>query len=375
MKKITITMKPTNACNMRCRHCYHAEEGFDALELDRNHARRMMEIAIREYDHVVMVFHGGEPTLWGEAAFQAILDDQRVLQAEKPGITFTNIIQTNGLLLDDEWIRLFKDHHVHVGISYDGPHNDDLRSHSLRIYQNMQKMKAAGVPFGVLCVESQKSIHHLLETYEWFKAQGFDFKILALFMNGAAQELSSLELDFDDYVTEMSKVYRIWLHDTSCNICMHTFEEFLKLSDENYCLKYGGSCVYHRICINPNGDLYPCGRPYDDAFCLGNIESYERISDAFQSPAYQKFASLSEERNKQCQATCKFYGICKGGCVSSAILEGFYEKIQNPTCIRAGKLLSGILQVNQEICREYKACNDTSTFNPRALRIMKKVWS
>ena len=58
-KRIAITIKPTNDCNMRCRHCYHAEEGFDSTIMSVDAAKRMMLIASKEYQEVHVVFHGG----------------------------------------------------------------------------------------------------------------------------------------------------------------------------------------------------------------------------------------------------------------------------------------------------------------------------
>ena len=26
---ITVIMKPTNQCNLRCKYCYHADNGYD----------------------------------------------------------------------------------------------------------------------------------------------------------------------------------------------------------------------------------------------------------------------------------------------------------------------------------------------------------
>lgn len=64
-KRIAITIKPTNDCNMRCMHCYHAEEGFESTVMDPESAKKMLRVASKEYEEIHVVFHGGEPTLWG----------------------------------------------------------------------------------------------------------------------------------------------------------------------------------------------------------------------------------------------------------------------------------------------------------------------
>ena len=372
MKRIAITIKPTNGCNMRCRHCYHAEEGYDERQMTPQQAKKMLDVAAKEYDHIMAVFHGGEPTLWGIDNFVQVMEHEQELMQTNDKLKFSNMIQTNGLLLNDEWLDVLKKYSVIVGISYDGPHNDDLRFNSDVIYRNMSKMKDKGLNFGVLCVESQKSINALEHTYEWFKEKGFNFKVLALFMSGTAIEHQEFELNIDDYVSNLAKVYRIWLYDKNCNISMRTFEDLLKVSDKLYCIQYGGSCIHNRICINPNGDIYPCGRPYTSDFILGNIESLNLISEAFKTPAYRNLVEISLKRQKQCRETCDYFGVCKGGCVSSAILEGSFDKINNTTCKRAKKLLSTITKINNEVYSKYDRKEDIELMNPRALKIMKK---
>ena len=167
-------------------------------------------------------------------------------------------------------------------------------------------------------------------------------------------------------------MYKYWLFDKTCSVSAKTFEDLLKVSDRLYCIQYGGSCIHNRICLNPNGDLYPCGRPYTIDFMLGNINDVSLISEAFKSPAYTKLAEISSARAKQCRERCKFFGVCKGGCVSSAILEGSFEKIDNITCVRAQKLLKAITEVNNEVYKKYDSGLDLDNFNPKALKIMYK---
>lgn len=372
MKRIAITIKPTNDCNMRCKHCYHAEEGYDSEQLDPIQVKRMLDIAVKEYDRIKIVFHGGEPTLWGVDNIVSILEYEKYLEKEK-NVKFENSIQSNGLLIDDIWIEKLRNYPIIIGISYDGPHNDILRSHSQRVYENLVKLKNANMNFGIICVESSKSISDLKNTYEWFKKEGFTFKILALFMSGAAIEHGELELNIQEYVKNLTDVYQYWLYDKECNIEMVTFQDLLKVADKLYCLQYGGSCIYNRIALNPNGNIYPCGRPYSDDFILGNIKDLTLISDAFNTAAYQNLVKISNERTRQCESRCKYFGVCRGGCVSSAILEGSFEKIDNISCRRAKSLLNRVTEINNDIYSKFDSKVGLDELNPIALDIMKNV--
>lgn len=370
--RIAITIKPTNDCNMRCKHCYHAEEGFDSTMMRVEDAQKMMLIASYEYKEIHIVFHGGEPTLWGIDNLRQVLEYQKTLTNKIDGLVFKNSIQTNALLLNEEWFSLFKEYNFSIGVSFDGPHNDDLRMNTAKVYSNLKAMQKFGLKFGSLCVESALSIKDLKSTYEWFNNEGINFKVLALFMSGNAKSHTEFELNINEYVDTLVEMYRYWLYDRNCKIAMRTFQDLLKVSDRLYCIQYGGSCIYNRICLNPNGDLYPCGRPYTEDFIIGNINSLNLISEAFKSPAYIRLATISSERVKQCKEKCDFFGVCKGGCVSSAILEGSFEKIDNITCVRAKRLLSAITEVNQEIYSRFDAGIGIDEMNPKAVKIMRK---
>jgi len=230
---------------MRCKHCYHAEEGFDNTMMKPDYAKKMFAIAAKDYSEIFVVFHGGEPTLWGIENFTDVLEYQEKIASEK-NVIFKNSIQTNGLLIDDKWIELFKKYNFSVGISFDGPHNDDLRSNTEIVYKNMCCLKEKGIKFGTLCVENGLSIEHFENTYNWFKNEGFNFKVLAMFMSGNALEHKELELDVIKYVDCLCKMYQKWLFDKECNISMRTFEDLLKVSDRLYCIQYGGSCIHNK---------------------------------------------------------------------------------------------------------------------------------
>jgi len=57
---------------------------------------------------VVVAWQGGEPTLMGLAFFRRSID--LVAKYQKPGQKIMHTIQTNGMLLNDEWARFFKAH-------------------------------------------------------------------------------------------------------------------------------------------------------------------------------------------------------------------------------------------------------------------------
>src|SRR5690606_23074602 len=77
--------------------------------------------------NVHVVLHGGEPLLAGPAHLQAVL---RTLVAHLADVTEVHFeLQSNGILLTDQWLDLLEEFGVRTGISLDGPQwaNDQHR--------------------------------------------------------------------------------------------------------------------------------------------------------------------------------------------------------------------------------------------------------
>ncbi|SUX05178.1 Anaerobic sulfatase-maturating enzyme [Campylobacter devanensis] len=372
-KKIAITIKTTNACNMRCKHCYHALVGYDNIFLDIEKAKQIIDLAIADgYTIIDVLYMGGEPTLWGLNNFISFLKYQDLLKQTK-SIIFKNTLQTNGLLLDNNWFLMLKENNFNLGISFDGNHNDVLREKSEVVFSNINNLKKNQLNFRLLCVETSKTIDNLIDTYRWFNSCGLDFKILPLFISGEASKHLELELDPDKYVDNFMKAYKFWIYDLNCNIDVSTFREVLSLREQTICNHRGATCVNNRISISPTGDIYPCGRPYTDDFNLGHINSFASISEIFNSVKYKRLVEIYNQRLKKCSG-CEVFSSCLGGCISDAILEGYYSEPNNPYCIRTKKMILALYDFNKNLYE--KISNDEKLLdyiNPRVAKILKHV--
>lgn len=118
-------------------------------------------LAARE---VAVVWHAGEPLTvppdWYEDAFAAIA-------AETPsGTIVRHGMQTNGMLVNDEWCQFFARHSVAVGISLDGParlHDARRRTRSggpthAAAMRGIATLRRHDIPFHVICVVGAESL-------------------------------------------------------------------------------------------------------------------------------------------------------------------------------------------------------------------------
>lgn len=123
----SIILKVSSICNLNCRYCYL----FNKSDKSHLHYSNIMpqEVVVAtlkridEYLNIIpsktieLTFLGGEPLIAGIDFYN------RFFELADKYIKSGNVkysIQTNGSLLNLEWISLFKAHDVSIGVSLDG---------------------------------------------------------------------------------------------------------------------------------------------------------------------------------------------------------------------------------------------------------------
>ncbi len=134
-----VMAKPVGPlCNLECSYCYYLEtERFYKSSHQFRMSDSLLEMYVRQYiaaspGHIVQfTWHGGEPTLAGLGFYRLAVDLQKRYLPE--GWSCWNNLQTNGILLDDEWCSFLADAHFDVGLSIDGTqwlHDEYRKDHS-----------------------------------------------------------------------------------------------------------------------------------------------------------------------------------------------------------------------------------------------------
>lgn len=350
MTELAITVKPTMLCNMKCRHCFNGEKFKSSQIIDIKKIFVLFNKASQEYKSIKVTFHGGEPTLAGIDFYERVFDYQHKLKSR--GITFRNFFTTNGLLLTDEFIDLLIANNTLINVSFDGPYNGILRSNTETIYDNIKKIKKKNGRVRCFCTLSKESYSKLSEIYEWFKQEKIDFKTLPIEKVGYAKTNNELIMEPDDLVRVLVDVYRHWICDKDCSIRYFTFEEFAALRRSCQFKPYWFN---RKIALNPDGKIYPFGRPNDVNFCLGTPESISCIEDCFSSTQYTHLRKILKcFYDSKCHV-CKSIGVCNGVAVCMSYMYEDDEKIIDYSCQQASKIFQGILEVNDEIISDFSA--------------------
>lgn len=161
IRTVEIILKVAERCNLVCSYCYYFFAGDQSYRsrpprISSEVVERLASFladGVRDLDlpSVKIVFHGGEPLLLRKADFEQACE---ILRASLQRATSLELsVQTNGVLLDAEWIEIFRRQGVTVGISIDGDQeiNDRFRvdrrgrgSHS-RIVEGIRLLKDAAI--------------------------------------------------------------------------------------------------------------------------------------------------------------------------------------------------------------------------------------
>jgi uncharacterized protein len=161
-----LVVKIVQRCNLNCSYCYmyqHADQSwrqrppFMSEEIFGQLLDRVEEYCDgRPGREMNITFHGGEPMLIGAERFDRLVS----MAVERLKDRVSLGMQTNGTLVDDEWIEVLKRHNLRVGVSLDGPpeiHDLSRVDHAGRgsyreVVQGLRKLQENRVFSSVLTV-------------------------------------------------------------------------------------------------------------------------------------------------------------------------------------------------------------------------------
>jgi uncharacterized protein len=123
-----ILLKLATRCNLKCTYCYWFRDDSvyekPAVLTQQAEAAFLEKLArhIQQYqiDYFSILFHGGEPLLFGKKRFEAFCGKLRDME-KAFGFKLSLAITSNGVLIDEQWARLLRAFRVAVTISIDGP--------------------------------------------------------------------------------------------------------------------------------------------------------------------------------------------------------------------------------------------------------------
>ena len=336
-----IMAKPTGAaCNLDCRYCFFLKKGklypgsgFRMTdEVQESYIRQTL--GAQPSPQVTIAWQGGEPTLMGLDFFRRSIELEK--KYARPGMAVENTLQTNGILLDDEWCRFLHDHNFLVGISLDGPRplHDAYRRDKGgqptfdRVVRAVRRMQEHKVEFNVLCTVNAVNCRQPLEVYRFFRDEiGARFvQFIPIverdnetgFQEG--REVTGRTVPADEYGRLLVAIFDEWVRRDVGS----TFVPFFDAVLESYVYGQSSLCVLRPACgdalpLEHNGDLYSCDHYVEPRHLLGNITN-TRLSDLVSSDKQRSFGRAKSEGLPRYCRECEFLFTCHGECPKNRIL-------------------------------------------------------
>ena len=332
---LNIVFKISERCNLKCDYCYFFFGGDDTWKLhppvvppkviDDLGAFAARAARDQGLQAISMIFHGGEPLMMSRPKFAEMCE---TLRAHENGFRFDFGLQTNGVLIDDQWIELFERYRVSVGVSLDGTravndlHRLDFKGRSsydrtvagLRRLQEAAAQKKMAAP-GLLSV-----INPAADGAAVYRHFAHDLGV-------ARMSFLTPDYTWDSGVGEtvirgverfLIAALRAWLADRNPQIRVRIFSELLGAMLDPHAMDFVQAYrddYRNIISVSSNGDLGPEDtlRTLDPRFSsMGLNVARNDLSDLTESAAWREQADAATMRPEACQG-CGWWKVCKGG--------------------------------------------------------------
>ncbi len=357
-------VKPAGAvCNLDCSYCFYLHK---SERLGQAANARMSDAVLEQHirqtieantgDEVVFSWQGGEPTIMGLPFFARVV----ALQAKyrKPGQRVENDLQTNGVLLDEQWASFLKRHDFMVGLSIDGPRqlHDKHRPTQGgtptfdKVMRAARLLAAADARFAALCVVNRDVAQQPRAVYRFLADQVGTWRVQftpcvepRTFRHDAPARIDPARMpalgsprshpghplsivtdwsvDARDYGNFLCTVWDEWLARDFGRIHVNLFEtavaQSLGLPAQ--------TCTSAPICgkalaLEHDGRLYSCDHFVYPDYELGDIRRTHAGDLAF-SPRQVTFGVAKHDRLPAWCRRCPHLHLCWGECPKNRLLR------------------------------------------------------
>ncbi len=350
-------------CNLDCEYCYYLSKQ-ELLSTD-SHWRmsdEVLESFIRQYiegqnyKEVVFSWQGGEPTLLGLDFFK------RVVELEKKyapsWLRCENDLQTNGVLLDDDWCAFLKENDFLVGLSIDGPR--ELHDHYRKdkqgrgsfddVFRASRLLTKHDVNFATLSCVNRLTGQHPLEVYRFLRDEvgsrrmqfipivepkSFDTtapqrwpdSLMPLMDEPRARPghpdsvVEEWCVDPEDYGDFLVAMFDEWRTRDLGRIYVHFFD----CAVEQWMGRISPLCIFGPICgkgvaIEHDGSVYACDHYVYPEYRLGNVLE-EPLSELVLSERQEAFGYAKDSSLPGRCRECEFLFACAGECPKNRFIR------------------------------------------------------
>jgi uncharacterized protein len=363
-RRFHVMIKPSGStCNLDCTYCFYlSKETLPRGPGTGQMSDEVLEQFIQQYiagvtgPEVVFSWQGGEPTLRGLDFFRKVAALEK--KHAKPFQRIENDLQTNGILIDDEWCEFLKENRFLVGLSIDGPREFHDRYRVTKggkptfdkVLNAARLLQRHGVPFNTLTCVNRFNAKHPVDVYRFLRSEmgstymqfipiveykGFErtapqtWDSARLPRDGDPEArpghpdsiVTDWSVDPDDWGQFLCKIFDRWCSKDVGKIYVNHFETLVSQH-----LGLGSQlCIYSEVCgkgvaVEHDGSVYSCDHYVYPEYRLGDVKSSQLGRMVFSRTQVQFGSSKSETLPQYCRQ-CPYLTDCWGECPKNRIIR------------------------------------------------------
>ncbi|MEB3200392.1 MAG: cyclophane-forming radical SAM/SPASM peptide maturase GrrM/OscB [Synechococcaceae cyanobacterium] len=359
-----LVIQPTPFCNLDCDYCYLPGRGKrDRLSLEILDAAldRVLESPFVQRPFLLL-WHAGEPLTMPMAFYDAAGERiQAALQRHGlPPETIQQSVQTNAVVINEAWCDCLQRNRMHVGVSMDGPaflHDRHRRtraglaSHAACL-RGIKHLQTRGIPFQVISVITEESLHHPDEMFQFFLEHGIDNLAFNMEETEGVHRHSSLSGAQVEqaYRRFLARFWELWQphaqrmrvreFDAVCAVA--SSDGRLDRTDMNNPFAIVNVDVHGNISTFDPELLSVRTDTYGD-FVLGHVLQ-DSLLDIANSDKFRRIQSDIASGVARCRQECEYFGLCGGGACSNKYWEnGSFDCSETQACRYRIKLTAEVV--------------------------------
>jgi uncharacterized protein len=330
-----VMAKPVgSACNLECGYCYYLETRnlYSEQQIFRM-PDEILERFIFQYidaspgPDILFVWHGGEPTLAGLDFFQRTVAIQKRYLPE--GWTCRNNLQTNGVLVDEEWCSFLAENHFEVGLSIDGTQwvHDTYRKDRLgrgtfkHAEDAVHRLQSHGIQPDLLCTVTSASAREPIGIYRSLRNLDTGWiQFIPIIRRNQHGEITPESVSSLDYGRFLHAVFSEWVHHDIGHINVQFFAEMsLVLAGGTPSVCWMAPICGRVLVIEHDGSVYSCDHFVTQQHRIGNI-NVTSLKDLVNSTEQLRFGENKQNLLPEQCKICSWRKTCNGGCLKDRFI-------------------------------------------------------
>ncbi|HYJ87757.1 MAG TPA: cyclophane-forming radical SAM/SPASM peptide maturase GrrM/OscB [Pyrinomonadaceae bacterium] len=350
-----LIVQPSPFCNINCDYCYLPER--------TSHKRMPTSVLKQSIERVIaaglvgerlsIVWHAGEPLALPIAFYEEAFEAIASLPIAQGKITHS--MQSNGMLINDEWCSFLRAHDIKLGLSIDGPafiHDAHRKTRGgkgthAQVMKGVEVLRRHQLDFHVIAVITEQALDFPDEIFQFFldngvRQVGFNIEELegvnqtsTLTGDSKGQRVKDFFRRIYELQKESDGVVAVREFDRAYQaIAQGSVEdEPLSFPQNDQVVPFAIISVAYDGSISTfSPELLGLKSPEYGEFYFGNVMT-DDLTGVAASLKFQHVLSDIQAGVRLCSETCEYFSFCGGGAPSNKYYEnGSFASAETMFC-------------------------------------------